>query len=72
MIILNKDAVADVEVELDFGHGMSGAVTSETLHAPALDSREAHITPSTKIDPLKQGKYSATVPHATGLRVTLG
>ena len=71
VIILNKDAVADVEVELDFGHGMSGAVKSETLHAPALDSREAHITASTKTDSLKQGKYSATVPHATGLRVTL-
>jgi hypothetical protein len=71
VIILNKDAVADVEVELDFGHGMSGAVKSETLHAPALDSREAHITASTKADSLKQGKYSATVPHATGLRVTL-
>jgi len=71
VIILNKDAVADVEVELDFGHGMSGAVKSETLHAPALDSREAHITASTKTDLLKQGKYFATVPHATGLRVTL-
>jgi hypothetical protein len=70
VIILNKDAVADVEVELDFGHGMSGAVKSETLHAPALDSREAHITASTT-DSLKQGKYSATVPRATGLRVTL-
>ena len=53
------------------GHGMSGAVKSETLHAPALDSREAHITASTNTDSLKQGKYSATVPHATGLRVTL-
>jgi len=71
VIILNKDAVADVDVELDFGHGMSGAMKSETLHAPALDSREAHITASTKTDSLKQGKYSATVPHATGLRVTL-
>src|SRR6201988_555806 len=71
VIILNKDAVADVEVELDFGHGMSGALKSETLHAPALDSREAHITASTKADSLKQGKYSSTVPHATGLRVTL-
>jgi hypothetical protein len=72
VIILNKDAVADVEVELDFGHGMSGAVTSETLHAPALDSREAHITALSKTDSLKQGKHSATVPHATGLRLTLG
>ena len=71
VIILNKDAVADLEVELDFGHGMSGALETETLHAPALDSREAHITTSTKTDSLKQGKCSVVVPHAMGLRVTV-
>ena len=71
VIILNKDAAADIDVELDFGRGMSGTVRTETLHAPALDSREAHITTSTKTDSLKQGKCSVTVPRATGLRVTL-
>ncbi len=44
---------------------------AETLHAPGLDSREAHITTSTKTGSLKQGKYFVTVPHATGLHVTL-
>jgi hypothetical protein len=71
VIILNKDAAADLEVELDFGRGVSGAVETEILHASALDSREAHITTSTKTDSLKQGKCSVTVPHATGLRLTL-
>jgi hypothetical protein len=71
VIILNKDAAADLEVELDFGRGASGAVQTETLHAPALDSREAHITTSMKSESLKQGKFSVTVPHATGLRLTL-
>jgi len=71
VIILNKDATADLEVELDFGRGISGAVEIEILHAPALDSSEAHITTSTKTDSLKQGKCSVTVPHATGLRLTL-
>ncbi len=71
VIVLNKDAAADLEVELDFGLDASGVAQTETLHAPALDSREAHITTSTKTDSLKQGKYSVTVPHATGLRVTL-
>jgi hypothetical protein len=71
VIILNKDAEVDLEVELDFGRGVSGAVHTEILHAPALDSREAHITTSTKTDSLKQGKCSVTVPHATGLRLTL-
>jgi hypothetical protein len=71
VIILNKDAAADLEVELDFGRAASGVVQTETLHAPGPDSREAHITMSTKSNSLKQGKYSVTVPHATGLRVTL-
>jgi hypothetical protein len=71
LIILNKDAVADLEVELDFGGGMSGAVETETLHAPALDSREAHITTSKKTDSLKQGKSSVIVPRATGLRLAV-
>jgi hypothetical protein len=71
VIILNKEAAADLEVEVDFGRGVRGAVETEILHAPALDSREAHITTSTKSDSLKQGKCSVTVPHATGLRLTL-
>ena len=70
VIILNKDAVADVEVQLDFGDGRSGAIETETLRAPALDSREAHTT-STKTDAFKEGKCSVTVPHATGLRLTV-
>ena len=71
VIILNKDAAADLEVELDFGRDTSGLVQAETLHAPGLDSREAHITTSTKTDSLKQGKCSVPVPHATGVRVTV-
>jgi len=71
VIILNKDAVAALGVELDFGHDMSGAVETDTLHAPALDSREAHITNSTRTDALQQGKCSVIVPRATRLRVTL-
>jgi hypothetical protein len=71
LIILNKDAAADVEVEFDFGRDASGAVETQTLHAPAVDSREVHITTSMKTASLKQGKCSVTVPHATGLRLTL-
>ena len=71
VIILNKDAAADLEVELEFGRDASGVVQTETLHAPALDSREAHITTSTKTDSLKQGKCSVIVPHATGVRLAM-
>lgn len=70
-ILLNKDAAADLELELDFGPGVSGEVETERLHAPALDSREANITKSAKTESLKQGKCSVIVPHATGLRVTV-
>ena len=72
VIILIKDAIADdLEVELDFGRDVSGAVETEILHVPALDSREAHITTSTKTDSLKQGKCSVIISRATGLRLTL-
>jgi hypothetical protein len=71
VIILNKDTAADLEVEIDFGRDASGTLQAETLQAPALDSREAQITTSAKTDSLKQGKCSVTVPHATGLRLTL-
>jgi hypothetical protein len=71
VIILNKDAIADPELELDFGRGVSGAVETEILHAPALDSHEAHITTSRTTDSLKQGKCSVIISRATGLRLTL-
>ena len=71
MIILNKDAAADLEVELDFGRDVSGVVQTETLHAPRLDSRDAHITTSTKADSLKQGKRTVIVPRTTGIRITV-
>ena len=58
-------------MELDFGRGASGVVQTEILQAPGLDSREAHITTSTKTDSLKQGKCSVIVPDAMGLRLTL-
>jgi len=67
VIILNKDAERDVEISLNFGTGRSGVVETETLHAPALDSREAHITPSPKSGRLRDGEYTVTVSHASGL-----
>jgi hypothetical protein len=67
VIIPNKDSAADVEIELDFGRGMSGAVETETLHAPAIDCREAHITMSAKTDSLRQGKCTVPVPPCYGI-----
>jgi hypothetical protein len=71
VIILNKDSEQDLEVSLDFGTRRSGMVKTKTLHAPALDSREAHITQSPEPGHLQDGKYTVTVPHATGIYLTL-
>lgn len=71
VVILNKDAAQDLRVSLDFGAGKSGAVETETLHAPALDSREAHITGPASAGKLKNGRYAVTVPHGSGIRVTV-
>ena len=71
VVILNKDAQKDLDLTLDFGTAKAGGVETETLHAPALDSREAYITRLARIGRLRRGKYSVTVPHATGLRLTL-
>jgi hypothetical protein len=71
VIILNKDAERNLEVSLDFGTVKTGAVQIKTLHAPELDSREAHITRSPESGRLQGGKYTVTVPHATGVFLTV-
>ncbi len=71
VVILNKDAERDLELTLDFGFGKSGAVEIETLKAPALDARDAHIAREARHGALKQGKYAVTAPHASGTRVTV-
>ncbi len=72
IVVLNKDAERDVELSFDFGGGKTGAVEATTLHAPALDSRKAQITRSSKKESLQGGKYTFTVRHATGVCVTAG
>lgn len=71
VIVLNKDAEKDLDVMLDFGSGRAGKVEIETLQAPALDSREAHISPPSAHGGLKQGKYTVMVPRASGMRITM-
>jgi len=70
MVVLNKDGERDLDLSLDFGN-KTGAVESETLHAPALDSREAHITRVASAGHLKEGRISVPVPRASGLRLSL-
>lgn len=70
-VVLNKDADKDLELTLDFGAGRGESLEIETLHARAIDAREAHITKESKRNELKQGRYVTTVPHACGIRITV-
>jgi hypothetical protein len=70
-IVLNKDTENDLALNLDFGAAESGTVQVDRLHAPSVDSREAHITRSTTPGKLKNGKINAVVPRASGLRLTV-
>jgi hypothetical protein len=72
IIILNKDAEKDLALILDFGSGQTGAVHAETLHAQALESREAHINAPAALGHLRSGKYSVVVGRASGIRLTVG
>ena len=58
-------------MRLDFAGGADAAVEVQTLHAPALESREAQITQSAQPDRLKDGKFTVLVPHASGVRLTV-
>lgn len=71
VVILNKDAGQDLELTLDFGPKAHGEVETEILHAPALDSRETQITRLGKAERLRKGRFTVSIPHATGMRVTV-
>src|SRR3984957_15695160 len=71
VVILNKDAERDLDLTLEFGSDKSGAVEVETLHASAMDAREANIMREPRHGALKQGRFAVTVPHASGMRVTV-
>lgn len=70
VIILNKDPEKDIEVALDFGSAAKAHLDIEVMHASSIDSREASISPASQ--PQLNGRVSVTVPHASGMRVTLG
>ncbi len=71
VIVLNKDMENDLVLRLDFAAAKSAAVEIETLDAPSVESREAHITRAATPDRLKNGKVTVFVPHASALRVTV-
>ena len=70
VIILNKDSEKDLEVALEFAKPTGVHADIEALQAPSIDSREASIRPMTQ--PKLNDRWYVTVPHASGLRVTLG
>jgi hypothetical protein len=71
VIVLNKDMENDLALLLDFGAVRTGAVEIDTLNAPSLESREAHIARAAKAGHLKGGGFTALIPHASGVRITI-
>jgi hypothetical protein len=61
----------DLALRLDFGDAHAGSVEVETLHAPSVESREAHIARAVTPGQLRNGKFTVVVPHASALRVTV-
>ena len=72
VVILNKDLEKDLDVTLAFAAARNGAVDVQWLRAPAIDSRETHITQPSQAHATSDGRYRLVVPHASGVRVTIG
>ncbi len=71
IIVLNKDMKNDLLLQVEFRGVKSNRVVIDTLHAPAPESREAHIARTTNSGRLKDGTFSALISRASGLRVTV-
>lgn len=71
VVVINKDAEKDLSLLLDFPDAKPATAKVETLAAPSLDSREAHIAPAQGAGQLKNGKLSVEVPRSSGVFVRL-
>ncbi|HEU5458462.1 MAG TPA: hypothetical protein VFU68_07575, partial [Terracidiphilus sp.] len=71
VIVLNKDLVKDLEIEINFASHKAGRWSMERLQAPAIESREARIVPDAKPEVMESGGIRVKVPHASGVRVTV-
>ena len=71
VVVLNKDMEHDLALRLHFDTVRNGTVEIDTLHAPSVDSREAHIARAAKSGRIKDGLFSAFVPRASGVRITV-
>jgi hypothetical protein len=71
VIVLNKDMDNDLVLRLEFAAAKSATAEIETLHAPSVESREAHLTRPANSGQFKNGKFTVVVPHASAFRITL-
>ncbi len=71
VVLLNKDLNDDADVFLDFGKGPDRSLTVETMRAPAIDSRDAKIAEQARGKLGADGRFRVSVPHASGVRVTV-
>jgi hypothetical protein len=61
----------DLVLRLEFAAAKSATAEIETLHAPSVESREAHLTRPANSGQFKNGKFTVVVPHASAFRITL-
>ena len=73
VIVLNKDMENDLVLRLDFGAAKSGVLEDRDAawHHPSRAGK-LHITRAANSGQLKSGKFTARVPRASGLRLTVG
>ena len=72
LIVLNKDAGKDITLTVDCDSSTAHKAEVERMTAPSLDSRETRIATDAKPLHVSGGKLTITVPHASGLRLTIG
>jgi hypothetical protein len=70
LIVLNKDAVNDLALSLDFVGRKGSAVAVKTLTGLSLESRDARIGRGSGAR-IEGGKISVEIPHASGIRVVV-
>lgn len=71
VVILNKDTESDLTVRVQFGGTAKGRAVVERLQAPALESREAHLTTEGYGEKVNNGGVEIRVVRASAVRLTL-
>lgn len=67
LLILNKDADQDLQIHLEFPGLKDAVAEAKILHATSLQSREASISSVPGKQRIRNGRYTAQLPRASGI-----